>query len=85
MNKHKLFMKALNNPKSIRFQDLRALLEAYGFRLVRVTGSHHIFGHDLVRQRINLQPSGNMAKPYQVRQVLQLIEEHELHVEEEDA
>lgn len=28
----------------IRFADLRKLLERHGWQLIRITGSHHIFG-----------------------------------------
>jgi hypothetical protein len=39
----------------------------------RVRGSHHIFTRADVVEIINLQPSGSLAKPYQVRQVRQLL------------
>ena len=39
----------------------------------RVRGSHHIFRKDGVRERINLQRDGSQAKPYQVRQIRQVI------------
>ncbi|MBK8024694.1 MAG: type II toxin-antitoxin system HicA family toxin [Chloroflexi bacterium] len=31
------------NPKNIRFEDLKRLLEDYGFELKRTKGSHHSF------------------------------------------
>lgn len=31
------------NPKNIRFEDLKRLLEEYGFQLRRTKGSHHSF------------------------------------------
>ena len=36
-------------------------------------GWHHIFRKEGVRERINLQRDGSHAKPYQVRQVRQVI------------
>lgn len=30
-------------PHSVRFEELRRLLEAYGWEVVRVKGSHHTF------------------------------------------
>ena len=30
-------------PNGVRFDDLREMLEAYGWRVVRVSGSHHVF------------------------------------------
>ena len=41
----------------------------------RVRGSHHIFRKEGVRERINLQRDGSHAKPYQVRQVRQVVHE----------
>lgn len=41
---------------NVRFADARRLVEALGFRLDRVRGSHHIYRHPVIRQRINLQP-----------------------------
>jgi len=31
--------------QNLGFADLRHLAEGFGFRLLRVSGSHHIFGH----------------------------------------
>ena len=36
---------------------------------LRVKGSHHIFRKEAVIENINLHRDGNMAKPYQVKQV----------------
>jgi hypothetical protein len=55
-----------------RFDDLRNLLLHFGFQ-ERVSGSHHIFVKEGVEELINLQRDGNLAKPYQVRQVRRII------------
>lgn len=39
----------------------------------RTRGSHHMFGKSGVEQQINLQRDGAKAKPYQVRQVREVI------------
>jgi predicted RNA binding protein YcfA (HicA-like mRNA interferase family) len=57
---------------NIRFEDLRALLLAFGF-VERTRGSHHMFGKSGIEQQINLQRDGAKAKPYQVRQVREII------------
>ena len=62
---------------NIRFDDLRLFLLRLGF-VERVRGSHHIFRKEGVRERINLQRDGSHAKPYQVRQVRQVILRHRL-------
>lgn len=56
------------------FVDLRRIAEAFGFVLKRTNGSHHIFQHPDVPGNLNLQPSGKDAKPYQVRQLLDIID-----------
>lgn len=62
---------------NIRFTDLLALLRRLGFD-ERTRGSHHIFTRDDLDEIVNLQPHGSQAKPYQVRQVRQLILRYEL-------
>ncbi len=74
----KLLSLALRNPAGLRFDQLCSLAEATGFRLARVSGSHHIYSHTALRLSINLQSVGGMAKAYQVRQLLKIIEAHGL-------
>ena len=75
MKKEKLLRKVLASPENIRFGEFVTLVEAYGFRLARVTGSHHIFKHSDKEELLNLQNYKGQAKPYQIRQFLQLIGE----------
>ncbi len=69
MNNRKLLAKALSGTKNLRFAEALALAKAFGFRLSRVKGSHHIFVHPQLRELINLQEVGGKAKPYQIRRV----------------
>lgn len=69
---------------NVRFADAQRLVEGLGFRLDRVQGSHHIYRHPTIRQRINLQPVGGQAKPYQLRQVLDVMERNALRLQEEE-
>ena len=62
---------------NIGFNDLRVLLGALGFE-ERIKGSHHIFTREDVEEIVNVQPKGGNAKPYQVRQVRQLITKYKL-------
>jgi hypothetical protein len=62
---------------NIRFEDLRSLLGALGFR-ERIKGDHHIYVKNGVAEILNLQPRGSLAKPYQVRQVRALIVRYKL-------
>jgi predicted RNA binding protein YcfA (HicA-like mRNA interferase family) len=83
MKKRKLLQKALSSPKNMQFNEMVTLVEAFGFRLSRVKGSHHIFVHPQVRELVNLQNVGGKAKPYQVRQFLRLVERYNLKMGDE--
>lgn len=83
MNKRKLLKKALAGSKNIRFGDMVVLVEAFGFRLARVSGSHHIFEHAGVPEIVNLQDRKGKAKPYQIRQFLELVEQYNLELGED--
>ena len=48
------------------------LLYNFGFE-ERIRGSHHIFTKEGVEEILNLQSKGSKAKPYQVKQVRDLI------------
>jgi predicted RNA binding protein YcfA (HicA-like mRNA interferase family) len=67
--------------RNLRFRDVTRLVEGFGFRLARVSGSHHIFAHPSVPELVNLQSVGGKCKPYQVRQVLDLIDRYKLKLE----
>lgn len=71
---------ALHN---VAFGDLVSLVEGLGFRLARVGGSHHVFTHPAVRELVNLQDVGGEAKPYQIRQLLRLVERYNLTLQGE--
>lgn len=57
---------------NIAFNDLCNLLLRCGFEM-RVSGSHHIFRKAGIEEKINLQKDSNKAKPYQVKQVRNMI------------
>ncbi len=63
--------------KSILFTDLRTVLERLDFQC-RVKGDHFIYTKDGVEEIINIQPTGNKAKPYQVRQIRNIILKYQL-------
>ena len=81
MDNHRLLSRALTNPQSLRFREAEVLTEAFGFRLSRVRGSHHIYTHAGVPELINLQDVDGQAKAYQVRQLLKLVERYRLELE----
>ena len=58
--------------KNIPFNELCQTLHYLGFE-VRIKGSHHIFFKAGVDEILNLQPNQAQAKPYQVKQVREII------------
>ena len=80
MSKHtKLLEKILlgTADANIPFDGLCVLLHRLGFEM-RVRGSHHIFYMAGVEEILNLQPRGSNAKPYQAKQVRNLILKYKL-------
>lgn len=63
--------------KNILFADLCLVLEQLGFEH-RVRGDHFIYTRDGVEEIINIQSVGNKAKPYQVKQVRDIILKYHL-------
>ena len=62
---------------NIGFADLRNLLESLDFE-VRIKGDHFIYSKAGIAEIINIQPLGNKAKPYQVKQIRNLILKYKL-------
>ncbi len=62
----------------ISFREFENLLTAFGFKVARVSGSHHIYWNDKATRPLSVQPDGKDAKRYQVRQFLAMIEEFDL-------
>lgn len=68
---------------NIDFSDLRKLLEIFGFS-ERIKGSHHIFTKSELEEIINIQEINGKAKPYQVKQVRNLILRYKLKFSEDE-
>jgi hypothetical protein len=58
------------------------LVEALGFEELRITGSHHAFARPGIAEQLNLQDRHGQAKPYQLRQLMTLVQRYDLRVEE---
>ena len=85
MNRRRLLARLTRGAvRNVAFADMMNLVEGFGFSLVRVSGSHHIFGRTGIPKTINLQPDRGDAKPYQIRQFLRLVERHRLTLEDEE-
>lgn len=69
---------------NVRFRDLQRMAGGFDLKLIRIRGAHHIYGHPELPIMVNLQAERGHAKPYQIRQLLGLIEEYRLSLEEEN-
>jgi predicted RNA binding protein YcfA (HicA-like mRNA interferase family) len=83
MKPRKILAKILASPANIRFSEVQRLVEAFGFRLLRISGSHHIYGRPGLAEQINLQEVHGKAKAYQIRQFLKLVECYNLTIEDD--
>lgn len=66
MKKAKLLKKLLSGSKNIKFIEAVTAAEAFGFRLSRIGGSHHIYVHPDISELVKLQNNKGKAVPYQV-------------------
>jgi hypothetical protein len=81
----KLLAKILagTSDQNVSFDELVTLLRHLVFQL-RIVGSHHIFSREGVTEILNLQPRRDgTAKPYQVKQVRQVITRYRLTGEDD--
>lgn len=71
----KLLSKVLsgNSDANITFEELRNILLVLGFTERLTGGSHRIFFKEGIQEIINIQPKGDKAKPYQVKQIRTII------------
>jgi predicted RNA binding protein YcfA (HicA-like mRNA interferase family) len=76
--------KLRQNPSNVSFDELRQVLEAAGFALDHVTGSHHVFRIQSGVQVLKVViPFSRPVKPIYVRQVLAAIDQLKSEEEEE--
>jgi len=71
---------AAGHLRNVSFRDFSTLLVAFGFRLARTEGSHHIYQHEGVTEQLNVQEVSGEAKAYQIRQFLRLVERYDLRM-----
>ena len=62
---------------NIRFSELCDILSVLGFES-RIKGGHHIYYKEGIADIINIQPAGNKAKAYQVKQVRSILLKYKL-------
>lgn len=76
MNTYDMVMNG-NSDNNIRFTDFRNLILSYGFT-ERIKGDHYVYKRNDIAERIVIQPLGNKAKAYQVKQVRSLFNKYGL-------
>lgn len=64
---------------NVPFETLCNLLKRLGFD-ERIKGDHHIFTKDDVEEILNLQPKDGKGKPYQVKQVRDVILRYHIRI-----
>jgi len=80
MTKYQKFLKRLMSGQadtSLAFDEMCSLLQHLGF-VLRMRGDHHIFSRKDITEIINLQPAGSLVKPYQVKQIRNLLRKYHL-------
>ena len=80
-HQEKLMLKLLSgyHDRNIKFVELQRLLYLLGFQC-RIKGDHFIYWKDGIDEIINIQPDGNKAKPYQVKQIRSIIRKYDMEV-----
>jgi len=66
---------------NVAFNELCALLIYLGFD-ERTRGDHHVFTMTGVEEILNLQPKNGKGKPYQVKQVREVLLKYSLQLED---
>jgi predicted RNA binding protein YcfA (HicA-like mRNA interferase family) len=83
-NSQKFLDQILQGRRTIPYRDFQALLTALGFTLVRQRGSHQIYFHARTGRPFPIQPDGQDAKHYQVRQLRDMIRKHGLTLDKSE-
>lgn len=86
MDKHKRLYEHIllrRSDANVSFEALCGLLERLGFER-RIRGGHHIFSKSDLKEILNLQPNNGKAKPYQVKQIREILLRYELRLGDAD-
>jgi len=67
--------------RTISFRDFERLTLAFGFRLKRTRGSHRHYVHPRVPAVLTINPDKAQAHRYQVRLLLEFVEEYALNID----
>jgi hypothetical protein len=82
--KKEIYERFKQNPKNIRFDDLCKSAEIFGFSFKGGKGSHRIYIKNGIREMLNFQNVKGKAKPYQVKQFLNIVDKYRLLEEDNE-
>jgi predicted RNA binding protein YcfA (HicA-like mRNA interferase family) len=69
----KLIRSFLANPPDVRFEDVRYVLEAFGFQEKRSRGSHHTFENEMGEVIVVPKKGGRKVKRFYVQRIVELL------------
>ena len=78
MEREEIYWKLKGRATNVRFEELCQAAELFGFKFKGGKGSHRIFVREGIKELLNFQDVKGKAKPYQVRQLIKLIEKYNL-------
>jgi hypothetical protein len=81
MDKYKLLEKLKNSPNNTDFDYFVKVVKKFGFEKIerKKSGSHHFkFENACVDEILNIQPKKGKAKPYQIKQFLDIVDSNNL-------
>jgi predicted RNA binding protein YcfA (HicA-like mRNA interferase family) len=81
MNKKQMLEKLRNGKSNINKDFFVKVLKAFGFNYDRTEGSHEIYKHNYLLERMNIQyqtKKKGQVKPYQVKQFLNIVKKYSL-------
>ncbi len=78
MDRKEAFQKLTTRPNNLRFEELCKAAETFGFIFKGAKGSHCIYGREGIMEMMNFQDVKGKAKPYQVSQLVKVVEKYRL-------
>lgn len=72
----KLLAAIRGNPADVRFKDACKAAVIAGFKHKRTNGSHHVYARSGELTQLNFQDRDGYVKPYQVRQLLEMLDKY---------
>ncbi len=75
MTKHEKLIEKILNGKNVSYEEVEAVLRKFGFEL-EIKGSHHVFRKNGYHRNVSIKRR-KLLLPYQIRDVKEVIRDHE--------